>query len=45
MIESLTILKEKGHIAEYTDKMLTLNEYQKLGRLTELQAMEEKYSA
>jgi 2,3-dimethylmalate lyase len=45
IIESLTMLKEKGQIAEYTDKMLTLNEYQKLGRLVELQAMEEKYRA
>jgi 2-methylisocitrate lyase-like PEP mutase family enzyme len=43
VIDALGILKEKGHIGEFADRMLTLEEYQKLGRLVMLQKMEELY--
>lgn len=44
VIEVLKTLKEKGNISEYTDRMLTLNDYQNLGGLAEIQRIEKEYA-
>ena len=43
VVDVLSMLKEKGDIADYVDDMMTLDEYQQLGGLDELQALEEKF--
>lgn len=43
IIDILMILKEKGNISDYKENILTLDEYQKIGRLVELQEMEKAY--
>ena len=43
VMDALAMLKEKGDIAEYVDNMLTLEEYQKLGGLAEIEELQEKY--